>query len=69
MRNRKMKFRLIHVLTFTLIYINFWRHIIFKREEESLASSLLNIIFRQSKSDYMGRALEQPQLQSCAGVG
>ena len=38
-----------------------WQQIIFKREEESLASSLLNIICRQnwyqSKSDYMDRAL------------
>ena len=37
--------------------------VIFKREEESLASSLLNIICRQngyqSKSDYMDRAIDQ----------
>ena len=38
-----------------------WRQIIFKREEESMASSLLNTIFRQNwyqcKSDYMDKAI------------
>ena len=43
-----------------LLWYQIWRQIIFKREEESLASSLLNIIcyqnWYQSKSDYMDRA-------------
>ena len=43
-----------------LLWYQFWWQIIFKREWNSLASSLLNIICRQilyqSKSDYMDRA-------------
>ena len=43
-----------------LLWYQFWRQIIFKREEESLVCSLLNIICRQiwyqSKSGYMDRA-------------
>ena len=43
-----------------LRWYQIWRQVIFKREEESLASSLLNIICRQNwyqhKSDYMDRA-------------
>ena len=48
----------IHLVTF--IWYQIWGQIIFKREEESLASSLLNIICCQnwylSESDYMDRA-------------
>ena len=47
-----------------LRWYQIWRQIIFKREKESLASSLLNIICRQNwyqcKSDYMDRALVCP---------
>ena len=45
---------------FYILWYQFCRHIIFKREEARLSSSLLNIICRQiwyqSKSDYMDRA-------------
>ena len=49
----------------SMIWYQFWRQIIFKREEARLSSSLLNIICRQiwyqRKSDYMDRAWECPR--------